>query len=113
VGGARAPWLAAAVVLVLTFTPWLVTTLRPPPGAAFVGTFFYVDDFYNYLSFARQAEDGAFLFTNQALLSDHTPALVNLEWWAVGGMSRVLGGGRLLVAYRLPSSGSCSRPIAG
>jgi hypothetical protein len=66
-----------------------------------VGTFYYVDDFYNYLSYAQQAEAGAFLFTNKAILTDHAPALVNLEWWTVGTSSRLLGGGRLLLSYRL------------
>jgi hypothetical protein len=65
-----------------------------------VGTFYYVDDFYNYLSYAQQAEDGSFLFTNKAILTDHAPALVNLEWWVVGFLSRLMGGGHLLLAYR-------------
>jgi hypothetical protein len=99
--GSRAPLIAAPIVLGLTLTPWVVNTLGPPTGSTFVGTFYYVDDFYNYLSFARQAEDGAFVFTNQALLSEHRPALVNLEWWAVGRLSRLLGGGHLVGAYRL------------
>jgi hypothetical protein len=66
-----------------------------------VGTFYYVDDFFNYLSYAQQAEAGAFLFTNKAILTDHAPALVNLEWWSVGASSRLLGGGHLLLSYRL------------
>jgi hypothetical protein len=68
---------------------------------SFVGAFYYQDDFYNYLSYAQQAEEGAFLFQNRVLLREHAPALVNLEWWLVGRTSALLGGGRLLIAYRL------------
>ena len=93
--------LAALLVVALNLTPFVVAALRPPPGLAFIGTFHYGDDFYNYLSYAQQAEDGAFVFRNKVLLDDHRPALVNLEWWLVGVTSRLLGGGRLLLAYRL------------
>ena len=93
--------LVFLLVLALTVTPYVVATLHPPAGLAFVGTFYYGDDFYNYLSYAQQAEDGAFLFQNRVLLEEHPPALVNLEWWLVGRLSSLLGGGRLLLAYRL------------
>jgi hypothetical protein len=89
------------VVVGLTLTPWAINTFYPPAGTAFVGTFYYVDDFYNYLSYAQQAENGAFVFTNKAVLADHAPALVNLEWWTVGSLSRLRGGGHLLSAYRI------------
>lgn len=93
--------LAGLVVLGLTLTPWAIAASYPPAGTAFLGTFYYVDDFFNYLSYAQQAEDGAFLFTNKAILTDHAPALVNLEWWMVGLLSRLMGGGHLLSAYRI------------
>ena len=84
-GTLRPVFLAGLIVLGLSLMPWAIATAYPPAGTAFLGTFYYVDDFYNYLSYAQQAEDGAFLFTNKALLADHAPALVNLEWWLVGG----------------------------
>lgn len=93
--------LAFLLVLALTLTPYAVAALRPPAGLAFIGTFHYGDDFYNYLSYAQQAEDGAFLFQNKVLLQQHPPALINLEWWLVGRLSRLLGGGWLLLSYRL------------
>jgi hypothetical protein len=97
----RPVFLAGLVVLGLSFTPWAIASAYPPAGTAFLGTFYYVDDFFNYLSYAQQAEDGAFVFINKAILTDHPPALVNLEWWLVGGLSRLMGGGHLLLAYRL------------
>jgi hypothetical protein len=93
--------LVFLLVLALTATPYLVASLHPPVGSAFVGTFYYADDLFNYLSYAQQAEEGAFLFQNRVLLEEHPPALVNLEWWLVGRLSALLGGGRLVLAYRL------------
>ncbi len=94
------------VIVAWTFTvawsaaPYLAATLNPPAGTRFLGAFRYVDDFYNYLSYARQAEDGSFVLRNKVLLDDHRPALVNLEWSLVGAMGRLLGG-RLILAYRV------------
>lgn len=93
--------LAFVLVLTLTLTPYVLAVIAPPPGMAFLGTFHYADDFYNYLSYAQQAEDGSFLLHNKVLLADHPPALINLEWWLVGQVSRLLGGGHLLLAYRI------------
>jgi hypothetical protein len=90
-------WLLAAAVTTL---PHALAALLPPPGRAFVGTFHWIDDFHNYLSFVQQAENGRFLFENKLLLEDHAQALVNLEWWAVGRLSWLLGG-RPFLAYRV------------
>lgn len=92
--------LAFLFVTVVTNAPYLRAALDPPPGRSFVGFFHYVDDAYNYLSFVQQAEDGAFLFRNKLVPEDHPPALINLEWWLVGRLSRALGR-HPLVAYRL------------
>lgn len=80
--------------------PYLEAALGAPPGREFVGFFFYIDDAYNYLSFAQQAEDGAFLFRNKMVPEGHDAALVNLEWWIVGRLSALLGR-RPALAYRL------------
>ncbi len=77
----------------------LRAALDPPAGRAFAGTFHWIDDFYHYLSYAQQAEDGQLLFRNK--LAQRGPArLVNVEWWLVGTASRWLGG-RPLLAYAL------------
>jgi hypothetical protein len=75
--------------------------LAPPPGRTFAGAFHWIDDFYNYVSYAQQAEDGRFLMRNRLL--DPAPArpqMVNLEWWSVGRLSAALGR-RPLLAYRI------------
>jgi hypothetical protein len=75
--------------------------LDPPPGRVFIGTFHWVDDFYNYASYVRQAEDGALLFRNRLLEPSRSrPELLNLEWWLVGRVSLALGRHPFL-AYRL------------
>lgn len=88
------------LVLAVTLVPYLVAELRPPLGTSFLGTFYYADDFFNYLSYAQQVEDGAFVFHNKVILEDHPPALVNLEWWLVGAIGTLLQG-RLILAYRV------------
>lgn len=90
-------WLLVAAATTL---PYVLAALLPPPGRTFVGTFHWIDDFHNYLSFVQQAEDGSFLFKNKLLLEDHAPALVNLEWWAVGRLSWLCGG-HPFIAYRI------------
>ena len=75
--------------------------LAPPPGRVFVGAFHWIDDVYNYVSFAQQAEDGHFLLRNKLLDPAVARAqLVNLEWWLVGRLSAAVGR-RPLLAYRL------------
>jgi hypothetical protein len=88
--------LLAALSGSLALRAWLL----PPKGTVFVGTFYYVDDFYNYLSYVEQAERGALVFRNKLADPSLPPALVNLEWLAVGRLSSLLGG-RPLLAYRL------------
>ena len=88
--------LLAAVSVSLALRAWLA----PPKGTVFVGTFYYVDDFYNYLSYVEQAERGALVFRNKLADPALAPSLVNLEWLAVGWVSALLGGHPLL-AYRV------------
>jgi hypothetical protein len=95
------PVLVAWVVLAalgLALTSWAAASA--PRGTVFVGTFFYVDDFYNYLSYVQQAEDGALVFRNKLVAPSATPALVNLEWLLVGWLSALLGREPIL-AYRI------------
>jgi len=96
-----------AVVLVwLLASSWagslyLRAALDPPPGRVFVGTFYWIDDFYNYASYVQQSEDGAWAFRNKLLEPPRTrPELVNLEWWLLGKVSLGLGR-RPFLAYRL------------
>jgi hypothetical protein len=92
-----AVWLLLAVA---TTVPYARAALSPPPGRAFAGTFHWIDDFHNYVSFVQQAEDGRFFFQNKLLLTEHEGVLVNLEWWAVGRLSRLCGR-RPFLAYRV------------
>ncbi len=100
---AKAPIIIVWVLLGGLASALLVrATFASPPGTVFVGTLYYVDDFYNYLSYVQQAEDGALVFRNK--LRSPTPlprpSLVNLEWLLVGWLS-VLLGGRPILAFHL------------
>ncbi|HXY42304.1 MAG TPA: hypothetical protein VEQ10_21690 [Vicinamibacteria bacterium] len=88
--------LLAALTTSLAVRAWLL----PPRGRVFVGTFYYVDDFYNYLASVEQAQRGALLFRSKLAAPALPASLLNLEWLAVGWASALLGG-RPLVAYRL------------
>jgi hypothetical protein len=99
-GHRRGTLLVFLLLATLSGSLALRAWLRPPRGTVFVGTFYYVDDFYNYLSYVEQAERGALVFRNKLAFPSAPPALVNLEWLVVGRLSTLLGG-RPLLAYRL------------
>lgn len=84
----------------MTNAPYAAAALLPPAGRTFAGTFHWLDDYSNYVSYVQQAETGRFLFEDKLTLTPHRPALVNLEWWAVGLLSRLLGRSPFL-AYRV------------
>jgi hypothetical protein len=97
VGPVAGVWLLCAAA---TNLPHLRAALEPPPGRTFVGAFHYVEDIHNYVAFVQQAEEGRFVFANKLDLRERRPALVNLEWWIVGRLSRLLGR-RPFLAYRI------------
>ena len=110
--GPRPLILAWVFVCALVSLPYVRAANRPPPGRAFVGFFYYVDDAYNYLSFVQQAEDGALLLRNKDLSPPRPARLVNLEWWLVGRMSALLGR-RPALAYRLFGLAAALALLAG
>ena len=75
-------------------------SLAAPRGTAFVGTFFYVDDFYNYLSSVEQAQRGELVFRSKLASPTLPPALVNLEWLVAGWLAALMGG-RAVLAFRV------------
>ena len=50
------PILLAWLLLAPTTLPNLSVALYPPRGRGFAGTFHWIDDFHNYVSFVQQAE---------------------------------------------------------
>jgi hypothetical protein len=102
---ALAGWAALVAV---TTAPYVFSLRNPPAGTEFTGIFYYRDDFYQYVSFAEQVQDGALLFRNKFDTARRAPVLVNLEWWAAGALGVALGGPvagfhalRLLALYAL------------
>jgi hypothetical protein len=108
----------AVLLLWLLLTAWtsaihLNATFRPPPGRVFVGAFHWIDDFYTYVSFAQQAEDGAVLFRDKLVDATRSRAdIVNLEWWLVGRVSLALGR-RPFLAYGLLGALATLALVAG
>ena len=109
---ARPILLAWALLGTLTAAPYMRAWLAPPPGTAFLGFFYFVDDQYNYFSYVQQAERGAFFFENALMLEPHPRRLVNLEWWLVGRLSAALGG-RPFLAWRLLALAAALVLLAG
>ena len=91
-GRTRPAFLVWGLLTAVVGTLQLRAAVAPPPGAAFRGFFFFWRDGYNYLSFVQQAQDGAILFRNKAVVFDHPAALVNLEWLVTGWLSAAFGG---------------------
>ncbi len=89
-------WLALAAVTTL---PYLIAWRWPPAGLRFTGAFFYVDDYYQYLSFVEQAGRGRLVFENKFDTRPHAPLLVNVEWIAAGLLGAAAGGP--VVGWRL------------
>jgi hypothetical protein len=91
----RYPVLCAWLVLAAAVTyPYVRAVKHPPPGQTFAGTFHWIDDAHSYLAYAQQSEDGHVLLRNKfgpPAASAPRPRLVNLEWSAVGFVSRALG----------------------
>lgn len=87
----RAAVLVWGLLTAVVGTLQLRAAVAPPPGATFRGFFFFWRDGYNYLSFVQQAEHGALLFRNKAVVFDHPAALVNLEWLVAGWLSAAIG----------------------
>jgi hypothetical protein len=92
--------LVWAVLTLVTNLPYLHATFAPPAGRTFVGFHAYVPDMLNYASYVQQAEEGTPLFRNKLYFGDQPAVLINLEWWFVGLLSRLLGRSPAL-AYRL------------
>jgi hypothetical protein len=89
-----------AFLVCVTSLPYFRAWVYPPPGQAFLGAFYSLPDFYNYLSYVQQAEDGAFVFRNKLVPEPHAAVYVNVEWWLVGRISAAIGRHPTL-AYRL------------
>ena len=109
---ARRPVLLAWLLLTaLVHVPYARAILAPPAERVFAGFLLFVDDQYNYLSFTRQAEDGAFLFRNKLVLAPHRGVLVNLEWWLMGRITALVGH-HPAVAYRLFGAAAAALLVA-
>ncbi|MGQ0635003.1 MAG: hypothetical protein ACT4QC_10360 [Planctomycetaceae bacterium] len=86
------PFVVAAAALVVTQALFVLGDRWAPSGTRFDGLTGMVDDQNMYYSFIRQAAEGNWLFVNRLTHVEHRPALFNLEWLALGWLSRVFPG---------------------
>lgn len=92
-GPSRATAGVWAALAALSSLPYLVASAWPPAHHRFNGAFFWLDDYYQYLSFAEQASRGAATFVNKFDPGAGGAALVNLEWWLAGVLGALPGSG--------------------
>ncbi|MGE0454797.1 MAG: hypothetical protein AB7O37_10175 [Vicinamibacteria bacterium] len=74
--------------------------VRAPTGHVFLGNPSSHEDICSYLGYAQQVSEGSFVFRSKLTTVEHQPALVNLEWAAMGALSWALGD-RPFTAFRL------------
>jgi hypothetical protein len=87
----RARIALALCLFALGEIPYARARAAAPPGHAFGGHVYYLDDLSMYFSFIRQAADGNWLFVDRLTHVPHAPAFFNLEWLAVGWILRACG----------------------
>jgi len=81
---------AASALAIVTSIPYAVGLAADLDGE-FAWHLVFEADINAYLGFIRQAEQGAFRFTNPSAPEPHRPVVVNLEWAAVGHFARLAG----------------------
>ncbi len=80
----------ASALAIVTSIPYAVGLAADLDGD-FAWHLVFEADINAYFGFIRQAEQGAFLFTNPFTPEPHRPVVVNLEWAAVGHFARLTG----------------------
>lgn len=111
-GPSRAAAGAWAALAALSSLPYLVASIWPPAHHRFNGAFFWLDDYYQYLSFAEQASRGAATFANKFDPGADGAALVNLEWWLAGVLG-ALPGSSLDLGFQLLRLAAFAALVAG
>ena len=99
--------LVAVVVFGITQIPFLLGSRWAPRGSVYDGLVGMIDDQNMSYSFIRQASEGDWLFVNRLTHLPHKPALLNLEWLAVGRMTGWLNGSdaTIYTIWRLVGTG--------
>jgi hypothetical protein len=99
----RLNWWPLALTLIafsITEVPFELGHRWAPPGTVFDGLTGMTHDQNMYFSFIRQGAEGRWLFSNRLTHVEHEPAMLNLEWLAVGRLIAWLGG-NVRLAYAI------------
>jgi len=109
------PLAWACAIVLLASMPYIVGTAAEPPGTAFVGFTYNIDDACVYSSWVRQIADGSLLIRNQFTSEPQHALQFNLFFLVLGLLSRtthlspaavlhlariVLGVGLLMLVWR-------------
>ncbi len=86
----RIALILAAIALLCANLPYLLGLLWTPPGATFTGLTYNQDDGAVYLSWIRQAAEGRFFFVNRFTTEPQHGLLVNLFFYLLGTVGRIL-----------------------
>lgn len=87
-GFAKKLALAVAVVVAI---PFLLGSLAAPAGGFYVGSQYNVDDHMVYAAWMRQAMEGRFFFENRFAVDAQPGLTVQLYFWALGLVAKLVG----------------------
>ena len=83
--------LFAAAALLVAFLPTLLALARTPAGSSYLGFEFNTDDHMVYAAWMRQAMDGHFLFDNRFTTEAQPGLTINLYFFDLGLIAKVVG----------------------
>ncbi len=82
-------FLVGALALLLASVPYVYGALHAPPGRIYSGLTTNIDDSLVYLTWIRQAADGAFFQFNRFCVEPQKPLIFNAYFLLLGGSARL------------------------
>lgn len=76
--------LIGLISFLVTGIPYFYGWIHSTPAHEFIGFVDGHEDTFQYFSFAKQAEEGKFLFEDRYTTTPHSPRLINWVWWGLG-----------------------------
>ncbi len=84
-------WLFAALILFASSIPYLFGLLSTPDGQLYLGAQTNLDDHAVYAAWAKQAQEGRFLFENRFTTEDQPRLTINIYFLLVGNIAKLVG----------------------
>lgn len=86
--------VVGAIVLAVTFVPYVLGWLNSSPEQVYTGSFFMQGDAYSYLAKMRLGAQGYWLFRDVYAVEPHPEALIYFPYILVGHIAGLIGGPR-------------------